>query len=247
MASEVLTVESATLADDACGGFGAASTISGSSYDVSNGNCYRFTLTATDNVGNVATLTTTVKVDTTTPVAPTISFNGLSSGNTYDNGSGTLYYRPSATGGFTVNAIGASDPETGIDDYTFSTLSGFVSAIQSGNKVDVTFDGTSAGGGPETVVADNHAGISSTPATAFTIVADSTVPTGGLISIDPYSKTLDVPIATTAFVDADSGIATNVVTRSDAQAPTAGACPAGGYTGATVVPGASDTAPADGQ
>jgi hypothetical protein len=40
MASEVLTVESATLADDACSGFGAASTISGSSYDVSNGNCY---------------------------------------------------------------------------------------------------------------------------------------------------------------------------------------------------------------
>jgi hypothetical protein len=74
---------------------------------------------------------------------------------------------PLGRGGFTVNAIGASDPETGIDDYTFSTLSGFVSAIQSGNKVDVTFDGTSTGGGPQTVVASNHAGISSTPATAF--------------------------------------------------------------------------------
>ena len=67
-------MQQATLADDSCGAFGAPTTVGGTSYGVANGNCYRFTITATDNVGNVATRQTTVKVDTTAPVAPTIAF-----------------------------------------------------------------------------------------------------------------------------------------------------------------------------
>ena len=69
----MLTVESAPLVANNCGSYGSTSDISGSAtYGVSNGNCYRFTLTATDNVGNATVLTSTVKVDTTAPVAPTI-------------------------------------------------------------------------------------------------------------------------------------------------------------------------------
>ena len=41
------------------------------SQTVASGNCYLLTLTGTDNVGNAATITTTVKVDTTAPSAPT--------------------------------------------------------------------------------------------------------------------------------------------------------------------------------
>src|SRR5581483_11447312 len=173
-------------------------------------------------------------------------FTGLSSGNTYVSGT-TLYYRPSAGGTFTVNANGASDPETGVAGYTFSPLNGFASATQSGNHVDVTFDGSSTGNGGSTVVAVNNAGVSSTPPTAFTVTKDAVAPAGGLLSINPYAGTLAVPVAKTDFADADSGIASNVVTRSDPQAPVGGVCPANGYTGANGVTLPNDTVPADGQ
>jgi hypothetical protein len=251
IATSDLTVRSAALANDTCGSFGSPATIATATHGVSTGNCYLFTLTGTDRVGNAASLSTTVKVDTTAPVEPTTAFSGLSAGNTYVSGT-TLYYRPSAGGTFTVGATGASDPETGIkagnEGYTFSTLTGFVSATQAGNKVDVAFDGSSAGGGAETVAAVNSAGVASTPATTFTITGDSGAPTGGLLSINPYSSALTVSIATTPFTDALSGIAGNAVTRSNAQAPNgSGGCPNSGYTGATAVAGASDTVPADGQ
>ena len=55
---------------------------------VASGNCYRFTLTGTDNVGNAASTDTTLKVDTTAPSQPSVAFTGLSSGNTFDDGAG---------------------------------------------------------------------------------------------------------------------------------------------------------------
>src|SRR5438132_14376870 len=57
-----------------------------------------------------------VLVDTTIPSTPTVTFSGLSAGNTYDNGAGTLYFRPSASGTVTVNAAssdGQSDLKSG--------------------------------------------------------------------------------------------------------------------------------------
>ena len=109
------------------------------------------------------------------------------------------------------------------------------------------FDGSSNGSGAQSVSAANNAGVSSTPATTFTVTPDSSAPTGGLLSINPYSGSLTVSIAKTDFTDAISGIATNVVTRSNPQAPSSpGTCPLGSYAGATVV-GASDTVPSDGQ
>ena len=246
LASQVVTVQQASLSNDSCATYGGTIVVGGASYGVANGNCYLFTITATDNVGNVTSAQTTVKVDTTAPVAPGISFTGASAGNTFVSGS-TLYYRPSAGGTFTVNATGSSDPETGIAGYTFATLSGFTGATQTGNRVDVTFDGSSAGGGAYTVVANNNAGVSSTPATAFSITKDSTAPSGGLLSINPYSGSLSVAIAKTDFTDAGSGIASNVVTRSNPRAPVAGSCPVGGYTGANAVTLPNDTVPADGQ
>jgi hypothetical protein len=246
LASQVVTVQQATLANDTCGTYGGPTVVGGASYGVSDGNCYLFTLTATDNVGNVTTVHTTVKIDTTAPVSPGISFTGASAGNTFVSGT-TIYYRPSAGGAFTVNATGATDPETGVAGYTFSTLAGFTGATQTGNHVDVTFDGSSTGGGAYTVVATNNAGISSTPATAFSIAKDSTAPNGGLLSISPYSGSLSVAIAKADFTDAGSGIASNLVTRSNPQAPVASSCPVGGYTGSNAVTLPNDTVPADGE
>ena len=55
-----------------CGSFGSATTISGNPAQnagagISDGNCYRYTLTGTDNVGNSVNISTIVKVDTTAP------------------------------------------------------------------------------------------------------------------------------------------------------------------------------------
>ena len=73
--------------------YGAPATITGTtSQTVAGGHCYLLTLTGTDNVGNVTpTVSTTVKVDTTAPSAPTgFTFSGLSS--SYYPGSGTIIY-----------------------------------------------------------------------------------------------------------------------------------------------------------
>ena len=113
VASSVLTVASATLSNGVCGSFGAPAPAVDGVFAGAQGSCYRFTLTGTDNVGNVATTSSDVKVDTTPPTQPTITFGNLSSGNTFDDGAGTLYYRPSAGGTFRVDAA-STDPESGI-------------------------------------------------------------------------------------------------------------------------------------
>ena len=68
LASSTLTIQSATLSNNSCGTFGSPTTISGTtSQTVASGNCYLLTLTGTDNVGNAASIISTVKVDTTAP------------------------------------------------------------------------------------------------------------------------------------------------------------------------------------
>ena len=63
-----------TLSGNSCSAYGAPATIVGTtSQTVASGHCYLLTLTGTDNVGNTASITTTVMVDTTAPSAPTAS------------------------------------------------------------------------------------------------------------------------------------------------------------------------------
>ena len=80
------------------------------------------------------------------------------------------------------------------------------------------------------------------------IVQDIGLPTGGTISVPANSSTLNNIVITTAnYADAGSGIASNVITRSNPQAPTIPgvSCPAGGYSGSTVVT-SPDTVATDG-
>src|SRR5262249_47119390 len=158
VASSVLTVASATLSNNACGTFGSPAPASDGTLSASDATCYRFTLTGTDNVGNVVTTSFDVKVDTTAPSQPAVTFANLSSGDPYDAGAGTLYSRPSAGGTFRVDAA-STDAETGVQSYTFSPLAGFASTNQSGGSLSVTFNGSSTGGGSFTVHATNNAGL----------------------------------------------------------------------------------------
>src|SRR5207244_1742312 len=79
-----------------CGSFGSPSTISGNPDQ--NGlatGCYRYTLTGTDNVGNVVTLTTVVKVDKSDPAAPALT-PANQTGDAHYSGTGTPVWRPPA-------------------------------------------------------------------------------------------------------------------------------------------------------
>ncbi len=82
-------MQTGTLSANACSAYGAPATIIGTTAQtVATGKCYLLTLTGTDNVGNAATITTTVKVDTSAPSAPTgFSFSALT--NSYYPGAGT--------------------------------------------------------------------------------------------------------------------------------------------------------------
>ena len=221
-----------------------------------DGQCYQYTLTGTDNVNNVATVTTSnaILVDTTVPSTPTVTFSGLSA-NAWDNGAGTLFFRPSAGGTFTVNAA-STDTQSGIQagnaGYTFGNLNTNggtnFGTTQTAGALAVTFDATTTGPTTaRTVNSTNSAGLNSAAAN-YTITQDSTLPTGGVVSVPAFSATLNnITITTTNYTDAGSGIASNGITRSNPQAPSSpGVCPAGGYTGSTVVT-SPDTVPTDGQ
>ena len=234
VASSTLTVETATLAAGVCGSYGAPATITGtdlSPVTFASGNCYRFTLTGLDRVDNTATLSVTLMIDTTPPSQPSIAFSGLSAGNTYDNGAGTLFFRPSAGGTFTVNANGSTDAESGLKSgnagYTFSPLAGNLNGTQTVNQLAVTFDGTSSGSNAYTVHSTDNASLDSTDAT-YTVTADSAVPTGGALTVNgtaaaasPTSSyftsgttvTID---SRTDYTDAGSGLASSTLTVQSA-------------------------------
>ena len=80
VASSTLTVASAGLTNGTCGSFGAETPAVDGAFTATDGTCYRFTLTGTDLVGNAATTTQTVKVDTTAPSQPAVAFTASRAG-----------------------------------------------------------------------------------------------------------------------------------------------------------------------
>ena len=168
-------MQTGTFSANACSAYGAPATITGTtSQTVASGNCYLLTLTGTDNVGNTATITTTVKVDTTAPSAPTgFAFSGLT--NAYYPGAGTtIYFKGGAAGGFTATASGSTDADTGIATYNYGAIAGTGWANAAGAY---TFTAASPTG-TSSVTASNNAGLTSS-ATSFTAQVDSTAPGGG--------------------------------------------------------------------
>ena len=83
--SSLLTRQSATLSSSdgiaagSCGSFGSSTTISSRATPISETltgpTCYLYTLTGTDKVGNTTSITTTVKVDTSGPSAPSVTLS----------------------------------------------------------------------------------------------------------------------------------------------------------------------------
>jgi hypothetical protein len=80
--TSVLTRASATWNGTACGTFGAATVISGTTAQtgMQGATCYRYVLSGTDHVGNVASLTTTVRTSRVT--ISSVTLNNAGAGNT---------------------------------------------------------------------------------------------------------------------------------------------------------------------
>ncbi len=224
--SSTLTVASASIANNSCGSFSTPIAIAGAPSQSEPSGCYRYTLTGIDNVGNQASVTTTVIVDTTIPSTPSLSFSGLSANTYYKPSTNALYFRPSVGGTFTLTA-NSTDAETGIKSYTFSSLtgSGFGEA-QTGGQVIYTFGATAVQPPTApTLFAASNAGASSASAT-YSLIADSSAPTGGALSVNGvtatasgatgYSTTGNLTIGTRTDFSADSGsgLLSSALTRS---------------------------------
>ncbi|HVP75536.1 MAG TPA: invasin domain 3-containing protein, partial [Gaiellaceae bacterium] len=234
----------------AVGTFTGSTVVSSPDSGVVDGQCYVYTLTGTDNVGNTVSVASgTVMVDATAPV-DALSLTGVS-GGVYKNGT-TVYYKGNASGGFKVRDT-ATDGTSGTASATFGTLSGLTGASHTTETVSGSspYDSTaiswsSASGSGSLPVHSTDAAGNSSADTTLTLTLDNTGPTGGSISVPATVNALSVAITSTSFGDSGSGIASNVITRSNGQAPSGGACPGSGYSGSNSV-SSPDLTVADGE
>jgi len=153
---------------------------------IASGNCYRYTLTGTDRVGNAAAISTIVQVDATAPAfgAPALV---LSETGPYAFVSGTTAYYNGATGAgssITVSAPTVADVDSGVASVTFPSPVGLAGG---GSDLAAPFSATytwsaATGAGAQTVVAANGSGLTSSA--AFTLVRDVTAPAGGALTVN---------------------------------------------------------------
>jgi Fn3 associated len=269
LASSTLTRQSATLSSSdgvaagVCGGFGAATTISSRATPIAQAlggpNCYLYTLTGIDNVGNTVSISTTVKVDTSGPVGPSVSLSGAS-GNTFVSG-GTVYINAQAgnSGSFQATAT-SSDGDSGIQKINFPALSGFSSG--GGDDTSSPFSsgtyswsGAVGASGEQTVTAHNNAGLTST--SSFTITPDTSNPTGGALTVNGTAATGAGTSSTTTnpgfainsrtdYTDGGSGISSSRLTIQSATMTNNSTCGAPGsggpFTTATTISGTTNVA-----
>jgi hypothetical protein len=253
LASSVLTRETATLSSSGgiaagtCGTYGSATVLTGNpAQSVTGPSCYRYTLTGTDRVGNVAAITTVAKVDSTAPSTPALTLSGAT-GNTYVSGSVAYINAQSGrSGGFQVAAT-TTDADSGIDKVNFPVLTGFASGDgdDTTSPFATTYAWSNAVGatGSKTVTATNTVGATATA--TFTVTPDTTAPGTGALTVNgsataSVSTTGSYSISRTDYTDAGSGLASSVLTRetaalSSSDGVAAGTC--GSYGTASVLVG----------
>ena len=232
LASSTLSLRSAPLTNDTCGAWGTPTTITGTTpQTVASGNCYLLTLTGTDNVGNISSLKSTVKVDTSAPSTPTVTFSSLT--NVSVSGARVYYRSGAASGSLTMTAT-STDDQSGIGAWTFPDLgSGWAVTGSAGSR---TYSWSAANpttnSGTLAVSVTNGAGLASPASASFTLVADATPPAGGALTVNngvatsggssTYMKsgTTLTPSVRTDFSEAasttQSGLATSILTVQSA-------------------------------
>ncbi len=169
--------------------------------------CYRYEYVVADNVGNVATYTSPdIKVDTTAPAGPAVAFSAFA--NASSTGS-VVYYQPGAAGGSFTATGTASDVFSGIASYAFPALPSGWTWTPGALGVEVyaySAPNPTAPSGGKTVTASNNAGLTSAASAAFTVVGDSTAPTGGSVTYtNGYVNSTTAPISVSFTPGTDPG------------------------------------------
>jgi hypothetical protein len=268
LASSTLTRQSATLSSSdgiaagSCGSYDSPTTISSRATPIaqsfSGPTCYLYTLTGTDNVGNTISISTTVKVDTSGPSAPSVSLSGAS-GNTYVSGT-TVYINAQAgkSGSFQAAAT-STDGDSGILKINFPTLTGFSSgggdSTSSPFQTTYNWSGAVGASGSQTVTAHNNASLTNTG--SFTVTPDTSNPTGGALTVNGTTATGGGSSSSTTnpnfsigsrtnYSDGGSGLASSTLTVQSetlTSNSTCGSAGSGGpYTSATTISGTSNPA-----
>jgi len=212
----------ATLNSGSCGSYGADTLVSGGTDAVSPKSdivadqaCYRYTYTVADTLGNNTTYQSTdIKVDTTAPAPPTLTFGTFT--NTYWSEGQTVFYRSAATSGSFKATATSTDSASGIAGYGFPTLGSSWSAPGSNGVNTYSWSGAPAPPGTKSVAATNNAAKNSA-GTSFTLTADDTAPTTGTVSyLDGASASTSVSVSFTNGTDGGSGIGTRLLQRASA-------------------------------
>ena len=229
------TLTSTSNANGVCGAFGAFTLIASdpaTTYadTVADQACYAYRYAVPDVLGNYSTFASgMVKVDTTAPTAPTLSFSDTAT--TYFDGS-TLYYRSGVVGtGFTLTAT-TSDTTSGIANYSFPTLgAGWTTVVATTNSRTYTRTTGAVASGIQTLTVTNNAGTSTS--VTFVLTPDSTAP----VATTPVytTGTQNGGSVSVAFSvsDAGSGLVSWLLRRETASINGFGNC--GGYGGFATV------------
>jgi hypothetical protein len=242
------TLSSTGTADGTCGSYGTYTQVGGldpaspkSDTVPSDHTCYSYRYVVGDNVGNSTTYTSPdVKVDTTAPTAPTLAFSTFT--NASATGTSTVYYQPGASSGaFTVTGT-ASDVFSGIASFAFPSLGpGWTGTPGTLGVETYTYSAPNptAPSGGKTVTATNNASLPSAASPAFTVVPDSTAPTGGSATYtDGYYTSASVGVTFTPGTDpggaSGSGVNASSGVLQRASVPLSGGACTGTYTFATI-------------
>ena len=215
-------------ADGVCGSFGSYTLVAGGTDPVSpktdtvaDQACYSYQYIVSDTLGNSTTFTSPgIKVDTTAPAAPSLTFSTFT--NTYWSGAGsTVYYRSAAaTGSFRTTAT-ATDTASGIASYTFPTAASlganWTSTPVSTGVNTYSWSGAPAAPGLKSVTATNNAADTPTGA-PFTLTADNAAPTAGTVAyLNGTTTSTSVSVSFTTGTDTGgSGIGTRLLQRQSA-------------------------------
>jgi hypothetical protein len=231
------TLTSTGVTDGTCGSYGASTLLATdpvSPYTdatVVTGKCYQYEYLSKDALGNTTTYySDAVKIDTSAPSAPTLTYSAFS--NVYAaDGTSTVYYRPGASSGsFTVTGA-ATDLQSGIGGFTMPSLgAGWTTPSGTTGTQTYAFASASPATSSGTVTAFNGSAMTSAT-TALTMTVDSTVPTVTGMSLTftngaHTSGALSVTV-TGAPSDGGSGLGNRLLQRAVAPLTT-GTCGAYG-------------------
>jgi hypothetical protein len=222
IASSTLSLETASLAGNVCGTYGAPTVLSGAPAQSGlTTGCYRYRLTGLDKVGNTASRTTVVKVDRELPVGGALTVNGTAA-----SGAGTTSTARSA---FPIDVrTDWTDAGSGINTSNLVRTQATLTNNTCGTfGTATTLTGTPLQTGLATrcyryvLTGTDRAG---NAASVTTIVKyDATNPVSGALTVNGVAATAagssststgaSYAIARTDYTDANSGLASSTLTR----------------------------------